>query len=154
MIKLTVKNKADIITFAPIFETQDMADAWLATMLAAKVFGKPERWVREGDEDISAALETREIENLPMVPAVFNDSGVEIEAAVPAVTYIEYRLAAEYIVEQVDITVQVEQERINAEALAYLASTDWYVIREMEGGVTCPSEIKTARADARVRIVR
>jgi hypothetical protein len=63
-------------------------------------------------------------------------------------------LPAEYTVEVIDITAQVEQERINREALEYLASTDWYVLREADGGKPCPAEIKLARAEARAKIVR
>lgn len=63
-------------------------------------------------------------------------------------------LPAEYTVEIEDITAQVAQEAINAEALAYLASTDWLIIREMDAGVPCPAEIKAERAAARARIVR
>ena len=47
-----------------------------------------------------------------------------------------------------------EQEQINAEALAYLASTDFYILREMDNGVPCPAEIKAERQAARERIVR
>jgi len=63
-------------------------------------------------------------------------------------------LPAEYTVEIEDITAQVAQEAINAEALAYLASTDWMIIREVDAGVPCPVEIKTLRAEARAKIVR
>jgi hypothetical protein len=63
-------------------------------------------------------------------------------------------LPAEYTVEIEDITAQVAQDAINAEALAYLASTDWLVIREMDSGVACPDDVKIARAEARQRIVR
>ena len=63
-------------------------------------------------------------------------------------------LPAEYTIEIEDITAQVAQEAINAEALAYLASTDWLVIREVDAGVLCPVEIKTERQAARARIVR
>ncbi len=63
-------------------------------------------------------------------------------------------LPGEYTVEIEDILAQVEQEQINAEALAYLASTDWLVIREMDAGIPCPAEVKTERAAARARIVR
>lgn len=59
-----------------------------------------------------------------------------------------------YWVEYIDITAQVEQEKINAEALAYLASTDWLVIRETETQVPCPAEIKQLRAEARLRVVK
>jgi hypothetical protein len=38
---------------------------------------------------------------------------------------------------------------VNAEAKSYLDSTDWYVIRFIETEVAIPSEILTARANAR-----
>lgn len=63
-------------------------------------------------------------------------------------------LPAEYTIEIEDITAQVAQEAVNAEALAYLASTDWLIIREVDAGVACPAEIKAERAAARARIVR
>lgn len=63
-------------------------------------------------------------------------------------------LPAEYTIEIEDITARVAQEAINAEALAYLASTDWLIIREVDAGVPCPVEIKTLRAEARAKIVR
>ena len=44
------------------------------------------------------------------------------------------------------------QDAINSEALAYLASTDWYIVREAESGVVCPDEIKELRAEARANI--
>ena len=63
-------------------------------------------------------------------------------------------LPAEYSVEVVDITAANEQERINRESLNYLESTDWYVVRKAETGVDIPAEILTARAQARLNIVR
>lgn len=48
---------------------------------------------------------------------------------------------------------QEEQERINKEARAYLASTDWYVIRNQETGVAVPQDILDARAAARTSII-
>jgi hypothetical protein len=60
----------------------------------------------------------------------------------------------QYICEVIDITDQVAQQKINAEALAYLASTDWMVVREVETQVPCPVEIKQLRAEARIKIVR
>jgi hypothetical protein len=61
---------------------------------------------------------------------------------------------AEYTVEIVDITAELEQEKINTESLAYLASTDWMIIREIDSGVVCPADVKLARAEARAKIVR
>lgn len=53
-----------------------------------------------------------------------------------------------------DVTAEVDRAKANAEAQAYLAATDWYVIREMDEGTPCPPEVKLARAEARARIVR
>lgn len=46
---------------------------------------------------------------------------------------------------------EIKAERI-AELEAYLASTDWYAIRESETGIDIPAEVKKARADARAEI--
>ena len=46
-----------------------------------------------------------------------------------------------------------EQERINQEARAYLAETDWYVIRAQETGVEVPVDILQKRQEARDRVV-
>lgn len=59
-----------------------------------------------------------------------------------------------YWVEYIDVSAQVEQDKINAEALAYLAATDWMVVREVETQVPCPLEVKQLRAEARLRVVR
>lgn len=46
--------------------------------------------------------------------------------------------------------IQVE---VNAEARAYLNSTDWYVVRYAETGVAVPQDILDARQAARERII-
>lgn len=46
------------------------------------------------------------------------------------------------------------QQQKNAEARAYLASTDWYVIRQQETGVSIPPDILTSRQAARDSIIR
>lgn len=62
---------------------------------------------------------------------------------------------AEYSVTVEDVSAEVEQERINAEALAYLAETDYMVIRAIENpSKPVPEEIALARQAARDRIVR
>ena len=45
------------------------------------------------------------------------------------------------------------QQQTNTEARAYLASTDWYVIRLQETGQAIPEEILEARSQARSRVV-
>lgn len=42
-----------------------------------------------------------------------------------------------------------DQEARNAEARAYLADTDWYVVRQAETGEVIPEDISLARAKAR-----
>ena len=44
------------------------------------------------------------------------------------------------------------QQEINQENLAYLADTDWYVIRKADTGMAVPSDIADARAVARAAI--
>jgi hypothetical protein len=50
-------------------------------------------------------------------------------------------------------TAQKEQERINSDSLAYLASTDWYIIRLQETAKPIPQEILDNRQAARDAIV-
>jgi hypothetical protein len=38
----------------------------------------------------------------------------------------------------------------NTDSLAYLASTDWYVIRKAETGKATPDDVLTKRAEARI----
>jgi len=86
-----------------------------------------------------------------------DDQGNIVQAAVPEVpevSHMEYFLEAEYTIEIQDVTAQVNQAKQNEEALKYLAETDWYIIREMDSGVQCPTEIKQARSEARNKIVR
>lgn len=47
---------------------------------------------------------------------------------------------------------QIEQRKINQQALAYLASTDWYVTRFAETGVKVPEDVLTNRATARASV--
>ena len=46
-----------------------------------------------------------------------------------------------------------DQKVINETAQAYLNSTDWYSIREAEGGTAMPSDVKTKRAEERAKVV-
>lgn len=54
--------------------------------------------------------------------------------------------------EVVALTPEEIQEQTNQEALAYLASTDWWVVRYAETGTPVDSEVATKRADARLAI--
>lgn len=93
MIKVNIYNKQNELGWFAKFNTQQEADAWINQEVSNNSWGKPDRWVRENQEDVSQALETREVQN--------------IEGS-----YLEYKLAAEYTIEQMDITAQVNQENL------------------------------------------
>jgi hypothetical protein len=134
--------------------------AWIAECVAVNAWGKPERWVLHKDEPMAEEYDDADVleeiieEVSPAVEAVLDDQGVEVSPSIPAVTQKWVKLKAEYTVEIEDVTTQVAQYAINADALAYLASTDWLVIREVDAGTPCPADIKAERAAARARIVR
>lgn len=157
--------------------------AWIAECVASNAWGLPERWVLHKDEPMAQAydeadvLEERTVEDMPAVeavliskavpaiPAVMDDAGNIVEAeipevpavyseAIPAKTHKEVKLRAEYSVEIEDISAKVQQDKDNAEALSYLAETDWMIIREVDAGIPCPVDVKAKRAQARAKIVR
>ena len=47
-----------------------------------------------------------------------------------------------------------EQEETNASAIAYLAETDWYLLRKLDGGVAMTAEMKAERAKRRLEVIR
>lgn len=55
--------------------------------------------------------------------------------------------------DQLAPTPEEIQAAKNAEARAYLASTDWYVIRNLETGEPIPADILAARQAARQAVV-
>jgi len=93
---------------------------WLEREIANGSFGKPERWVREKDEDVSGALETREVEDRPAIEAyeelipereytnihgevVIVPEHIAQRDAVEAVTHTEYLLPAQYKIVEVNL---------------------------------------------------
>ena len=44
------------------------------------------------------------------------------------------------------------RDKVNQEALSYLASTDWYVIRQLDSGEVIPEDVKQLRKEARARV--
>lgn len=96
-IKITRSNGSTAWAEKP----SDEAAAWLAQGIAECWWGKPERWVREGDEDISAALETRQVD-------------------VDGQIVTEYKLAAQFTVVEQDITAEVEAEKKKQEDIKQL----------------------------------
>ena len=49
---------------------------------------------------------------------------------------------------------KITQDKINQEALSYLAETDWLVVRQMETGIAIPLDISLLRQAARIRVIR
>ena len=139
MKKVTIKNLAGIQTHGA--EMEDPT-AWIAECVAQNAWGKPERWQLHKDEPMAEAYDDADV-----LEEKTEQDGFGL-------TQKWVKLKAQYTIEIEDITAQVAQEAINAEALAYLASTDWLIIREVDAGVPCPAEIKAERAAARARIVR
>ena len=122
--------------------------------------GLPQRWTLGKIGFENQVLEEKKVieqEYVAAIPEVMDDQGNIVQAAVPEVpevSHMEYFLEAEYTIEIQDVTAQVNQAKQNEEALKYLAETDWYIIREMDSGVQCPTGIKQARSEARNKIVR
>jgi hypothetical protein len=139
-MKVTFKN-APGVESVYISESSDFNEIVTVNSVSGK-WGKPERWQLYKDEPMAEAYDDADVLEEEIRP---NLDGSEQKWV---------KLKAEYTVEIEDITAQVAQEAINAEALAYLASTDWLVIREVDAGTPCPADIKAERAAARARIVR
>jgi hypothetical protein len=139
MKKVSIKNLEGIQTHGAQMEDPT---AWITEGVAANWWGLPERWVLHKDELMAEAYDEADVLE------------EEMRDTLEGVAQKWVKLKAGYTVEIEDITAQVAQEAINAEALAYLASTDWLVIREVDAGVPCPADIKTLRAEARAKVVR
>ena len=48
--------------------------------------------------------------------------------------------------------LQQVKDAVNQEAKAYLASTDWYVMRKFDSGEPMPEDVRDARAEARAKV--
>lgn len=58
----------------------------------------------------------------------------------------------EYLYGLIDtVSPSIAQEQLNIESKAYLAETDWYIIREFETGKPCPTDIKSKREQMRLQ---
>jgi len=126
MKKLIIKNRQNEVLQTANFETDEVLNDFIE-VLKQGAWGKPEHQIE-------------------VSPEVLDEEGNVIQEA----TF--ETIPAEYTVEILDITAEVEQQRINIEALQYLASTDWLIVRESETQVVCPADIKLERAAARSRI--
>ena len=136
MIQISIIKNAQVTNQAS-FPTMEEAQAWLSHHEGMKSFGEPAQTIQQQVE---------------LSPAVLDEEGNELS---PAVTEMqEVHIPGSYEVEILDITSQLEQQAINAEALAFLAATDYVVIRAAERGEELSPEFKAERQAARDRIVK
>lgn len=136
MIQVSIK-RSEQITNQASFPTMEEAQAWLSHHEGMKSFGEPAQTIQQQVE---------------LSPAVIDEEGNELSPAVMEMQ--EVHIPGSYEVEILDITSQLEQQAINAEALAFLVSTDWMVIRAAERGEELSPEFKAERQAARNRIVK
>jgi hypothetical protein len=136
MIRISI-NKNSQTTNQGLFPSMEEAQACLTKHEGIKSFGQPKQIVPQQVE---------------LSPAVIAEDGSVLQEAV--VESKEVEIPADYEVVIEDLSAKLEQEKINAEALAFLAATDWMVIRAMERGEELSAELKAERQAARDRIVK
>jgi len=162
MIKISIK-KQEQITNQGLFPTMEEAQAWLDKHEGMGTFGQKAIFQ---EQDVLVAEEVRGPVQELATPAVYDNNGNELEPATytlnpdgvisPAI--YERRIVmvspAQYEVVIEDISAQIAQEEVNAEAQAFLDSTDWMVIRAAERGEELSPEFKAERQAARNRIIK
>jgi hypothetical protein len=137
MFKVTVKKNGIMTHARDDFSSLEDAQAFIAKHESKKTFGEPAQTIQQQVE---------------LSPAVIDEEGNELS---PAVTEMqEVHIPGSYEVEVLDISAELAQQAINAEAQAFLASTDWMVIRAAERGEELSPEFKAERQAARDRIVK
>jgi hypothetical protein len=151
MIQVSIK-KQDQITNQASFPTMEEAQAWLTSHEGMGTFGQKAQTIQQEVEISPAVIESQEVldENGESFdPPQFQD--VEIS---PAQHEMQEIHIPGYVVEIEDISDELEQKQINAEAQAFLDSTDWMVIRAAERGEELSLEFKAERQAARERIIK
>lgn len=161
MIQISIK-KQEQITNQASFPTREEALAWLAHHEGMKSFGQPKQIIQQQIELEPAVIEKQMVlvkeaqldeEGMEIAPAEYEEQDVVVKEAVTEMQEVE--LAGEYEIIIEDLSAKLEQEKINAEALAFLASTDWMCLRALENpSKPVPEEIKAQRQAARDRIVK
>jgi hypothetical protein len=160
MVQISIK-KQEQITNQASFQSMEEAQAWLAHHEGMKSFGQPKQKIQQQVELSPAVLETQQVlvkeaeldeEGNELSPAEFEEQEVVIQEAVSEMQEVE--LPGDYEVVIEDISDKLEQEKVNAEAQAFLDATDWMVIRALEKGEELSPELKAERQAARDRIVK
>jgi len=113
MIQVSIK-KQEQVTNKGLFPSMEEAQAWLAKHEGIKSFGQPKQIIQQQVE---------------LEPAVIAEDGSILQEAV--VESKEVEIPADYEVVIEDLSAKLEQEKINAEALAFLAATDFKVLRHI-----------------------
>jgi hypothetical protein len=145
MIQISVKRNGQLTNQAS-FSTMEEAQAWLAHHEGMKSFGQPKQIVQQ---------------QIELSPAILAEDGSVLQEAVMEMQ--EVHIPGSYEVEILDVTSQLEQEAINAEAQAFLDSTDFKVLRYIRqkalGQELSLSEeeylaLEQQRSDAAARIIK
>jgi hypothetical protein len=149
------------ITNEAQFQNEELLNEWLSFETANFSFGKQEYTRLVSPKEVIHHEEIPEvfIEKMEEVDGLFKlNTHFVISEAIPAyeeVIEAVYEIVpAEYTLEITDISAELEQGRKNATALEYLAATDFYIIRSVDNGELVPEEIKLARAEARLKIIK
>lgn len=141
MYRVNIK-KENIITNQADFQTEEMANTWIAEHVANNSFGKAEHQVEISPRTLINHAAIEAIEYQAPIDAVLDESGVEVSPAIPEVlavegieAYVEIveaiyeTVPAEYVIEIEDITAEIaaREAKIVAklEAKNKLKNTDW-----------------------------
>lgn len=142
MFKIQIKNLQNIVTHQAQFESEQSCLDWLNVVKVTGAFGKLQRNVKEisegvldNNEDISKSI-----------------GSVEMTDVLGNIIKI-HNLPQEFSHEIIDISDELLAQQESDNALKYLASTDWMVVRKAETGVDYPQEIKDLRAAARLKVL-
>jgi hypothetical protein len=140
------------------YETLELLESELAKYEAMGTFGTKASSYEQLVSEAAEAVTEQEL----VSEAVLAEDGTELEAAVYKEVEISPAIDAVYETINVegwealieDISAQIEQEKINVAAQAFLDATDWMVIRAVEKNEEISPELKAERQAARDRIVK
>ena len=161
MIKISIIKNTQVTNSAQ-FPSQEEADAWLARHEGMGTFGHKDIF---SSQEVLISEEVRGNVNVLVSEAEYDSYGDEVTPAIytvdpdgvvsPAVYETQTVLVspAQYTVEITDITAQLAQEAESAAALAYLAATDYIVVRATERGESLSAEFRAERDAARAKVI-
>lgn len=154
--------KNEVLTNQLDFETQEMLESELARHEGMGSFGHKDIF---SSQEVLISEEVRGNVNVLVSEAEYDSYGDEVTPAIysvdpdgvvsPAVYETQSVLVspAQYTVEITDITAQLAQEAESAAALAYLAATDYIVVRAAERGESLSAEFRAERDAARLKVI-